>query len=176
MRLDKAITTAYTRKWSMINTFTVDINMTAWLEDRVGKFNEDINMSIVNFTTPDYTNNPIEVFISNRWVVQNGRDELYRFTVTFRDYDQLSLYKKFMQIYKLTKENYFDDVKLVITLSKDDDWGSEKEPNKFATYDGVLIEGVSNIAFDNTTENQIAEFTVSFKCTKPSIEGFVKPK
>lgn len=168
-KLSDAINDAYSRKWSMINTFTIDISMDhPDLPKMVGgPFKEDINLNIVSHDTPDFTNEPIEVFVANRWVIQNGRDALYRFTITFRDEDQMKLYKKFMAIYNISKETWFDTLAMTITVSKDADWFGETG-RKFVTYGGCMVESVSNLSFSNDTENQIAEFTVSFKCTKPS--------
>lgn len=167
-KLADAINDAYNRRWSMINTFTAEIHLPSYLRSKVGSFDEDINLNIVSVTTPDFTNDPIEVFVANRWVIQNGKDSLYRFTITFRDHDQMSLYKKFMRIYNLTKENYFDDIKMNIVINKDPDWANESD-KKFMHLWGVLVEGVSNLSFSNDTENQIAEFTVSFKCNSPVV-------
>ena len=168
MKLSTAISEAYERKWSMANTFTVQIEMPPFLSGKVGIFTDDINLSIISLNTPDFTNDPIEVFVANRWVIQNGKDALYRFSITFRDHDQMALYKKFVKIYNMTKENYFDDIKMTVYVEKDADWGSEKDM-KFSEYQGVLVESVSNVAFSNDTENQIAEFTVSFKTNSPII-------
>ena len=167
-KLADAINDAYNRRWAMINTFTVEIHLPWYLRGKVGSFDEDINLNIVSVTTPDFTNDPIEVFVANRWVIQNGKDSLYRFTITFRDHNQMSLYKKFMRIYNLTKENYFDDIKMNIVINKDPDWANESD-KKIMHFWGVLVEGVSNLAFSNDTENQIAEFTVSLKCNNPVV-------
>ena len=167
-KLADAINDAYNRRWAMINTFTVEIHLPWYLRGKVGSFDEDINLNIVSVTTPDFTNDPIEVFVANRWVIQNGKDSLYRFTITFRDHNQMSLYKKFMRIYNLTKENYFDDIKMNIVINKDPDWANESN-KKIMHFWGVLVEGVSNISFSNDTENQIAEFTVSIKCNSPVV-------
>lgn len=88
--------------------------------------------------------------------------------MTFRDYNQMYLYSKFMQIYNLTKENYFDDVALTIILYKDSDWLNEYD-RPFMVFYGTLVEGVSNLSFSNDTEAQIAEFTVNFKCNQPVV-------
>lgn len=165
MKLSDGIQEAYNRKWAMINTFTVQMFLPDTLEAIVGRIGENINLNIISMQTPDFTNDPIESYIANKWFIQNGKDELYRFTMTFRDQDQLSLYKKFMFIYNFSKENYFDDVAMSINIIKDADWGSEVD-KKFLGLEGVLIEAISNVSFSNDTESQIAEFTVSFKCNK----------
>lgn len=168
MKLADGIQAAYNIKWSMINTFTVQINLPQYLVNIIGSFNDSINLNVISFTTPDFQNDPIESFIANKWFIQNGRDTLYRFSITFRDYDQMDLYRKFCLIYNLTKENYFNDIAMSILISKDADWYNEKD-ERFIDLDGVLVEGVSNLSFSNDTENQIAEFTVNFKCNKPQV-------
>lgn len=168
MRLSDGIRLAYDRKWSMINTFTVQFIIPQALVDVVGELDDDVNLNVVNANTPDFTNDPIEAFIANRWVIHNGKDSLYRFSMTFRDYDQMSLYRRFMKIYNFAKDNYFDDASMKVIIDKDPDWDNERD-KKFMEFDGCLVEGVSNLAFSNDTENQVAEFTVNFKCTTPKI-------
>ena len=34
---------------------------------------------------------------------------------------------------------------------------------------GTIIESLSNLEFSNDTQNQIAEFTVNFKCVSPEV-------
>lgn len=168
MKLSDGIQLAYQRKWSMINTFTVQFILPNPLVDLVGEFGEDTNLSIIGVQTPDFTNDPIEAFIANRWVIHNGKDALYRFSMTFRDYDQMSLYRRFMKIYNSTKENFFDDVSMRVIVEKDGDWNSEKS-KKLMNFGGCLVEGVSNLAISNDSESQVAEFTVNFKCTSAAV-------
>lgn len=167
LKLTDAIQLAYQRQWSMINTFTVQLIMTDKLTAKVGAFGDDINLNIISLQTPDFTNDPIEVFVANQWVIGNGKDSLYRFSITFRDHDQMSLYRKFLKIYNMTKDNYFSDMQMQVIVDKDGDWLNEDSRRLFE-FNGTLIEGVSNLSFSNDTENQIAEFTVSFKCTTPT--------
>jgi hypothetical protein len=173
MNLSRGIQLAYERHWSMINTFNVQFILTEKLKELAPNSEilekDELNISIVSFQTPDFTNDPIESYIANKWIIQNGKDSLYRFTVTFRDYDQFKLYRIFMQIYNLIKDNYFDDMALSINVYKEADWYNEESQKPFFELNGTLIEGVSNLSFSNDTENQIGEFTVSFKCTKPLI-------
>lgn len=163
MKLSDAIQTAYNRQWSLNNSFTLQINMETYLQSKTDSFGDDLNISIVSITTPDFTNDPIETYIAGKWFIQNGKESLYRFSITFRDYDQFTLYRKFVKIYKLTKENYFDDVAMNFVITKDSDWYNE-EDKVLMSFDGVLVEGVSNLSFSNDSTAQIGEFTVSFKC------------
>jgi hypothetical protein len=170
MKLFEGIEYAYNRKWSMANTFTVQLHLGSFLTDTVGKFEDDLNISVVSFTTPDFNNTPIEAYIANKWIIANGRDELKRFSITFKDHSQMALYRKFLQIYEYTKERYFDDVAMTVILLKDADYYNEYDL-PIINFDDTIIESVSNLALSNDTEAQIAEFTVSFKCVtaRPTI-------
>jgi len=171
MKLKDGITKAYETHWSMINTFTVEfqfgknLNMKNLLKT---KFDDSINLHIVSVDTPSFQNNPIETFIGNKWRIQNGRDELYKFSITFRDKDQMRLYKSFFNLYKETKEQYFDNCCFSVTIYKDADYYGEKD-KKFMVLNGTIVESLSQLQFSNDTQNQIAEFTVGFKCVSPNI-------
>ena len=173
MDFAKGLVKAYKTKWSHINTFRVQIQFAPqikgaidWKDDIDGR---DINLNIVSIDTPAFQNQPIEVYIADQWRVHNGRDELYKFTITFRDQDQMNFYRKFVTAYLFQKTNWFDDVKMQIGVWKDADYLGEIDKKLFDFTD-VMIDGVSQVQFNNTTEAQIAEFSVDFKCAMPLID------
>lgn len=174
MNFAEGLQRAYEEKWSFINTFTFQMNVNdeetrneaGWTEEML----RNINLFVVSVDTPQFTNTPIEVFTANQWRIHNGRDELYRFSVTFRDKDQMSYYRAFVKHYNKTRADYFDNVKLTINLSKNADWYGEVEDKALFEFSDTIIESVSQLQFNNTTENQIAEFTVNFKTTLPEIK------
>jgi hypothetical protein len=169
MKLKDAIIKAYDTHWSMINTFTVQFDFPFRFNNLLKtKFDDSINLCIKSINTPDFQNNPIESFVGNKWRIQNGRDEIYKFSITFRDKDQMSLYKSFYNIYRQTREQYFDNCSFKVIIYKDSDYSSEYD-KKFMELSGTLIESVSNLAFSNETGSEIAEFTVNFKCVSPNI-------
>lgn len=169
--LKDAISKAYSTNWSMANTFTVIFSF----EDNPEikgflrtDFDESINLNIVSIQTPDFTNNVIESFVGNRWRIHNGRDELYKFSITFRDKDEMGLYRSFYHLYRDTREQYFDKCKFKISLYKDKDNGSNGK-RLFMEFGDTIIDSISNLSFSNDTQNQIVEFTVNFKCIKPVV-------
>ena len=174
MNFAEGLQRAYEEKWSFINTFTFQMNVNderirnvaGWTEEML----RNINLFVVSVDTPQFTNTPIEVFTSDKWRIHNGRDELYRFSVTFRDKDQLAYYRAFVKHYNQIRTDYFDNVKLTINLSKNADWYGEVEDKALFEFSDTIIESVSQLQFNNTTENQIAEFTVNFKTTLPEIK------
>ena len=172
MKLKDGITKAYETHWSMINTFTVDFYFgnNVYIEYLLKTpFDDSINLHIVSLTTPDFQNTPIETYVGNRWRIQNGRDELYKFSITFRDKDQMKLYTAFYNLYKETKEQYFDNCSFIVTIYKDADYFSESDKKLFMELNGTIVESVGQLQFSNDTQNQIAEFTVNFKCVQPNI-------
>jgi len=160
---------AYNTKWSFINTFTVVFVLPTKFSEYSDLF-RDIDLHIINVDTPQFTNQPVEVFFGNKWNIHNGRDELYRFSITFRDKNQMELYAAFVKMYHSTREDFFDNVKMTVSILKDRDWKDEDLLKSFSTYEDVIIESVSQLQFNNTTEDQIAEFTVNFKTTKPNMK------
>jgi len=179
MKFAEGLAKAYETKWSFINSFTVQFDIKNNLKEKSGwsdvEDGANINLHIVSIDTPQFTNQPIEVFVANRWVIQNGRDELYRFSITFRDRDKMNLYRKFLAMYHATRDDYFDHVSMTITLSKDGDWKQEIDSKLFEFKD-TIIESIGQLQFNNTTENQIAEFTVNFKTVTPFLTKDNKAK
>jgi hypothetical protein len=173
MSFARDIQKIYETKWSYINTFDLRIfNIHEKTKAAIGwdndVMNRDLTQYVVSIDTPQFTNQPIEVFVANKWVIGNGRDELYRFSITFRDFDQMKLYRKFVQLYQRTREDYFDHVKFTVQLAKEGDYYGQNEQKLF-DLENTIVESVSQLQFNNTTENQIAEFTVNFKTTTPTL-------
>lgn len=171
MKLHEGIIRAYENKWSFINTFTVqfDFGMSEYNLSAIGNYNnESINLNIISIQTPEFSNAPIETFIGDRWRIQNSRDNVYRFSITFRDVDQMSLYEAWKRIYTYTKYQYFDNVKFSVTIYKDADWQNEQN-KKFMILHETIVESVSGLTFSNDTQNQIAEFTVNYRCIAPIV-------
>jgi len=172
MDFAKGLLKAYETKWSYVNTFNVHIQFADAIKKEIQWTNadeENINLNIISIDTPQFTNQSIDVFIGDRWKTHNGRDELYRFSITFRDQDQMLFYKKFVKAYFYQQKNYFDKVKMSVILSKDPDYWDEENRQIFEFQD-AMIESVSQVQFNNTTEAQIAEFTVQLKCTLPLLK------
>ena len=169
MNFAKGLIAAYDTKWSYVNTFTTRLEFNDSVAKKINwttADEENFNLNIVNIDTPQFTNQSIETFVGNRWAIHNGRDELYRFSITVRDQDNLKFYRKFVAAYHLQKTSYFDDIKMLITLWKDADYAGDSDTKLFE-YNDVMIENVSQIQFNNATESQIAEFTINFKCAMP---------
>lgn len=167
LNLADSISEVYKKKWSYVNSFGVQILFPELLLERADwkdYKSEDLQFNLIACSTPQMTNAPIETFIGDKWYIHNSRDELYRITMTFRDEDQMRLYRKFVSLYKNTRDLYFDEAKAYIVIYKDADWISDKvDKDVVFVLEDAIIENVSQVDFNTTTENQIAEFSVGFK-------------
>ena len=50
-----------------------------------------------------------------------------------------------------------------VKILKDSDWYGEPVTKEFMTFEGTMIENISNVSFNNENENEIVEFSVNFK-------------
>jgi hypothetical protein len=173
------IADAYKKDWDLINAFTVEflgagiINILNENKLDSTAFDEAINSSIISVDTPQFNSQNIEAFVGGEWRLGNGRDEVYRFSVTFRDFNHLSLYRLFTKMYFKQRQSYFNNVAFTVILSKAVGLNSFSDGRKPTTdkkvfqFDETMIDSISQLQFSNNTEAQIAEFTVQFKSGKP---------
>lgn len=171
MKLSDVVTKIQTTKWTRANNFNIIVfplnpdfaSIINW--DMSNEMNDLINISIIGFDTPNYTNAEIAEFIGNEWRYHVGRDEMMSYQLTFRDSNQMQLYRKFLTAYNKQKGQYFDKIQWMIQLYNSAEKGV---PDKllFETQTAI-IESVSQLQYNHTTENQITEFSVSFKSQPP---------
>jgi len=171
---------AYNKDWDLINAFTVlflgkGVEKTGFdtvLFD-ITKFNEAIASSIISLDTPQFNSQNIETFMGGRWYINNGRDEVYRFSMTFRDFNNLSLYRIFTKMYFRQRYEYFDSVAFSVIIGKSqalnalDGTKDTRKDTEIFKFEETIIDSISQVQFSNNTEAQIAEFTVQFKSGRP---------
>ena len=168
MKLNDVINIAQRTRWTKINNFFVNIlvpdekfsKKAQWNDS--SEFQDKLNASLISCTTPQYSNANVESYVSYEWRYHQGRDEAYRFTMTFRDFNQMELYSRFRGLYTRAKEEYFDTFKMNILIWLDEDFDVPRIPIFYT--DSAIIESLSSLQFSHNTQNQIAEFTVAFRC------------
>jgi hypothetical protein len=189
---------AYNKDWDLINAFTVlflgkgveqttevkGVKQTTEVKgdkktgsgdklSNITKFNEAIASSIISLDTPQFNSQNIESFMGGRWYINNGRDEVYRFSMTFRDFNNLSLYRIFTKMYFRQRYEYFDSVAFSVIIGKSqalNAFGGTKDTvidSDIFKFEETIIDSISQVQFSNNTEAQIAEFTVQFKSGRP---------
>jgi len=177
--LNDVISTVQSKYWTKINNFYINImfepgidgpgpidfaNMCGWKDIK----NDDLNTSLISVTTTPYQNALVSQYVSYEWRFHEGRDQLYRFSMTFRDYDQMKLYNTFRTLYIKARGQYFDKIKMNIKIYMDNDFGVKAQPIFQTTT--AIIENLSQLQFSHNTENQIAEFTINFVCNTNEVD------
>jgi len=189
--ISQTISDSLETKWSYINQFDVTFTLPQALATKIAKKSvsdtkitnikaitgNDISKNIISVDTPQFSSQNIESFTGGKWYFHNGKTEMLRFSITFKDYNSLHLYQAFITLFEIQKTNYFDDVAISVVINYLADSGFSSvnydidESSTYANptkikileFDKVLIDSVSQVQFSHNTENQIAEFTVQFK-------------
>lgn len=157
---------AYRKKWSYINNFTCMItpigSVVSAQANRFAVVWRDLDLNIKDVTIPQFSFNPIEIWLVDMYRHTNGQTAPMTLTVTFRDENQMHLYKSFIGMFEASKSAYPDDAAFSVQVFKDADYLGEID--KAFVFDGkkALINSVSQLNFSNETEAQIAEFSVEF--------------
>lgn len=170
MNLSQGITKAYETKWCFANSFTVKFTFNEYTPYMRELESDDINVNILSITTPEFSNSPVELWIGNRWRIQNGRANLYRYSITFKDKDQMKLYRLWNALYSESGHQYFDAVSFTTNIFKDKDWlNEEQSETPLISLGQSIVESISQLTFNNDIQNQIAEFTVQIRCVAPLV-------
>lgn len=173
MKLNEVITRAYKEKWDYTNQFSIDINQGAGSSLSSLAFitkGQDLAMHVVNVDIPDLQAEQIEAWQVDRYRVQLGPDQVYRFGIQFADSNDLELWRSFAQGYQKTRDDYFDRCKMEIQIYKEPDYDPDGQRVHLITFEEQIIESVGKIPFSNESEPEIIKFNVQFKQTKFSID------
>ena len=108
-----------------------------------------------------------EVYTGGDWMIANGHADMARIECTFRDFDDFTLYKGFVDLFEYTLANYKDLSYSSLSVGI----GDLKNNTIIHNFDQLLIENVSQLNFDNSTEDQIAEFSVTFRGRRAKVTG-----
>lgn len=112
----------------------------------------------------DINSAPIEDYIGEEWRFAIGRLENYQVAITFKDYDNFILYKKFANAIQKFVRMYPDEQKINIKINTSDDFSVD---NFLPTVEFIncIIISVSGSGLDNSAIASVAEFTVTMKCS-----------
>lgn len=164
--LHNAISKIYNTKWSLNSNFAIQFTGTAgglW-EKTFG--NVDFNLYMKNFELPQYGSSElIEEFINDRYRMAQGIYDVTSVQVTFKDFDNFSLYRKFLGYLVESKNKYFDEISFSIDIFKLPDHPGQTEM-KMATIEKCALKFVSKITLDNENGGQIGEFDINIKSAK----------
>lgn len=168
MDLASAVSKAYETKWSYVSNFRVQFVFPSDIDNLINWNSNSSNydLFVKDFSTPQFSFSPIEIYMANTWRFHTGRNEIYRFSMTFRDYNQMELYQKLLFVFFQSQQMYFNSCAFTVKLFKDADYLGESEKTLFE-FQNCMIDAISQVQFSNETEAQIAEFSVDFKTNMP---------
>ena len=166
LSLHDAIAKIQETRWTFTNNFNVQFLFDGnnQLAGQCGLNGLDINLYVKECKIPQIgTSSLIEKFTLDRPRIAMGAWECTVFDFTFKDYDNLDLYTRFVAYVAGERYRYFDEYKFKIKVLKlGDHFGDEPETHVL-TLDNCYITTVSQITFSNDNEAQVLEFGVQIK-------------
>lgn len=168
--LKAQIMEAHSAKWSMINNFTIQMSLGGKLLAAASVNSElfavdKFNIVCKGMDLPQLSYSPVETYQGDQYKMTLGKQEAYRWNMSFRDRDQLIYWRSFCKLWQAEKFMYPEDIGITISVFKDPDYYKEGDL-KVSEYRLCQIESVSNVQYSQDTEAQIAEFTVQMKSPK----------
>jgi len=123
-----------------------------------------LSMACQGISLAELNTTPIEDWIGEEWKFATGRLENYQISITFKDYDNFTLYKKFAYALQEFTRMYPDDQKIDIKIDTSDDFGVNAfQPT--VEFKDCMIIAVSGATLDNSAVASVAEFSVTLKCS-----------
>jgi len=115
---------------------------------------EDIwDIAVINIDLPQVSAGVNSVVIGQEYRFWIPLHDVFTFTITFRDFEEMKLKEYFTEIWVKQQSKYYDDIKSTVQIIAG-------EGIMFKS-DDVLITNISQTQLDNTN-TQIAEFSVEF--------------
>lgn len=169
MELSQAFNKIVNTKWSFANNFKIHFqgehaNMFDFLPNHG-------ELHVINFSLDALMAEDLSIFAGGRHLQILGVEEVHSGSFKIRDYNQLSIYKQFIKIWRTQLYKYYDDYKFSIVVIKEPDYPDERE-KVILTAKECYIHTVDVLQLDNENENQIFEFTVNFRTPNVSIDNF----
>lgn len=166
---------AYNTKWSYINNFKIQFSAGSELWKTAGCSNkdlmqsEDLNLFVKSINTPQLSYNSLFEYTGAKYNIATGKKESVQLSITFRDYDQCSLYRSFCKLWQAQDLLYLDEIGIQINIYKGADYSSDNDNMPLMSFTNMIIESVGSMSFSQETEAQIAEFDVQFRGAYPVI-------
>lgn len=125
---------------------------------------DTLTSACTSIQLPDINSAPIEEYIAEEWRFAIGRLENYLISLTFRDYDNFDLYKKWAYgIQKFLRE-YPDSQKLNLEIQTSSNFGVD-DFVPMANFNDCILITVSGPTLDHSAIASVGEFTVTLKAS-----------
>lgn len=123
---------------------------------------KSIDISLKNITIPQFSARFEEILTAGKWHFARGADPVFQIDMTFRDFNNGTMYRRFINAFEKSGTNYSKRCYFRIEAFLNN---TERNILVMGTNE-ALVSDVSqlNLAQDNS---EILEFSVSFKCNRP---------
>ena len=125
---------------------------------------DTLTMCCTSVGLAEVNSSPVEDWVGEEWRFAIGRLEQYNISITFKDYNNFTLYKKFAKGMQDFSRKYPDDQKFNVEIYTTDSFQISSFV-KAVDFKDCLLVSVSGAALDNSAVATVAEFTVTMKCT-----------
>ena len=126
---------------------------------------KSFNACIIDINLYDSVADPIEQYINEEYVIAPGRIGSLQVSIKFRDRNQNELYKLFHKAMHDLKREYPEDISTTFNIYSEPSW-NEKSSKLLLTAPDSIITAVSGLTLDSASQNQITEFTVTWRCPR----------
>lgn len=155
-------------KWSKTCEFTVVINpnnegfrnLIKW--GNPSDMQTSIDIALKDITLPQYTASMNEELIAGEWHFSRAFNEAFTTSITFRDFENASLYRRFVNAFMMAEGNYSDNAGFTIEVFLDSD--------KSVQIMGIQDAQINSVSSLNLSQEnaEILEFTVEFRSNIPT--------
>jgi len=125
---------------------------------------EILSSACQSIQVADITQTPIQEFIGEQWRFASGRLENYQIGITFKDYNNFELYRKFADGIQDFSRMYPDDQNINLEIYTSGTFDVDKF-TKIAEFKDCLLIAVSGPTLDNSSVASVAEFTIQLKAS-----------
>ena len=164
MKIDSLKERVFKSNWTLSDNFRIEI------DPQIGKIDQDIwNAALVSIQLPELSAGETDNVVGGEHRINSKLQDLFRFTLTFRDLDEYKIRRYWEQKFILQQRMYYDDIKTYIAVYYTE---ADVDLLGYKVFESEgLITNISGITFSNA-ESGFQEFTVSFSSYKYSTDDF----
>jgi len=115
---------------------------------------------------PDFTRSAVEEYNNGTWQFAPGRQEMYQIAMTFIDNEEDIVYAKALEHWTNNNLKYREEQEMKFMVNPGTRKDRSDDSGSGVKFIEVMIDSISGLQWDNSSQNQIVEFTINFKSAK----------
>jgi hypothetical protein len=149
------------KTWTQNNFFVVEF---------MGGPLAGLDYNVKSISMPDFTRSATEEYNNGTWQFTHGRQEIYQIAITFWDNEQDLVYEKVLGWWDESHLKYTEEKQFNFSVKKTKR-SNRESPIAGIKFKDAIIDSISGLQWDNSSQSQIVEFTVNIKAAKHEITG-----